>query len=104
MNTNGLLHRWNIALRMALAADGLYDGATMDIDAIIPQAGTAGELVDMAQERILGMLLPAHERAMLVELLTRSGDDTRAVDYEMRYRRLPMVLGVLLASPYFQWH
>jgi hypothetical protein len=104
MNTNGLLHRWNVALRLALAGDGLYDGATMDIDAVIPQAGTVGELVDAAQERIIGMRLPDHERAMLAALLTRSGDAAHAVDYEMRYRRLPIVLGVLLASPYFQWH
>jgi hypothetical protein len=103
MNTNGLLHRWNTALTIGLASDGFFDGATMNLDAFVPQVSTAGEMVDVAVQTILGITLPDVERQLLVQFVTNSGDENRAIDNELRYQKLPTLIGILLASPYFQW-
>jgi hypothetical protein len=104
LNTNGILHRWNTALTIALAGDGLFEGATMNLDAVIPQVATVGEMVNTAIERILGISIPSAERALLVQFVSRTGDENQAVDYELRYTKLPSLVGLLMASPYFQWH
>jgi hypothetical protein len=104
LNTNGLLHRWNMALNIALAGDGLFEGASMNVDAVIPEVATVGEMVDVATKRILNLDLPANERQMLVEFVSRNGDETQSVNSDLRYTKLPSLLGILMASPYFQWH
>lgn len=104
LNTNGLLHRWNMALNLALAGDGLFDQASMNVDAVIPMVATVGEMVDVTCMRLLNITLPAAERQLLVEFVSRRGDETQAVDNELRYTKLPSLMGILMASPYFQWH
>lgn len=104
LNTNGLLHRWNMALNIALAGDGLFEGATMNLDAVLPMSATVGEMVDSATSRILHVELPSNERQLLVEFVSRRGDETQAVDADLHYTKLPSLLGILMASPYFQWH
>lgn len=101
INTNGLLHRWNLAMNIALAGDGYFPSAALDVTAVLPPQPTAGELVDAASQRILGMTLPEDERQSLIAYVASSADV--AVDASRYHSRAPGVIGMLLASPYFQW-
>jgi uncharacterized protein (DUF1800 family) len=93
MNTNGLLHRWNAALNMALAGEGYFEGIALNLEAVVPMQDTAAQLVDAAAERLLGGIIHDEDRAQLIAFV---GDNTY-------YDTLPGVLGLLMASPYFQW-
>lgn len=103
LNTNGLLHRWNTALTLALAGDGYTPGVSLNMDAVIPYVATAGELVDAAAERLLGYRLPDTDRAHLLAYVSRDANPDAPLDERLRYDKLPGVVGLILASPYFQW-
>jgi hypothetical protein len=103
LNTNGLLYRWNLALNMALAGEGYVEGIALNLDAIIPQANTIGELVDVVIERLLPVQFPTDLRQSLVNLLNRNGDESAPVDARLRRQYLPTLVGLVIASPQFQW-
>jgi hypothetical protein len=100
INTNGLLQRWNLALNLALAGEGYFPGASLNLEAVIPMVATVGELVDAASERVLGGRVNEADRAQLVALM---GAETDNVTPDLYYEKFPGLLGLLLASPYFQW-
>jgi len=103
ISTNGLLHRWNIALDLVQAGNGYLEGAALDITVVVPPETTVGELIDSAAQHILERPLPEDERAMLGSYVTRSGDLDQAVTAELYFERLPGLIGLLIVSPYFQW-
>ncbi|PJF26109.1 MAG: DUF1800 domain-containing protein [Phototrophicales bacterium] len=101
INTNGLLHRWNLAMNIALSGDGYLSGAALDVRAVVPPQPTAGALVDAASERILGMILPEPDRQTMISYVASSADTP--IDASRYHSRAPILIGLLLASPYFQW-
>jgi uncharacterized protein (DUF1800 family) len=101
INTNGLLHRWNLAMNIALSGDGYLSSAALNVTAVLPPQPTAGALVDAASERILGMILPEPDRQTMVAYVASSADTP--IDASRYYSRAPGLIGLLLASPYFQW-
>ena len=103
INTSGLLARWNTAMQLALAGDGYFEGSVVNLDLVIPPAATVGKLVDQAAEIILGTPLAPSDRAALIAYVSRSADDAEVLTSELRRAKLPGVVGLLLASPYFQW-
>ena len=104
LNTNGLLYRWNVGLNMALAGEGYAEGIVLNLDAVIPLVETIGELVDMVAERILTVSLPADLRQLFISLMTVDGNADTPLDDRTRRTYLPTLVGLMIASPQFQWH
>jgi hypothetical protein len=100
MNANGLMQRWNAAMLLPLAADGWIDGVELNLDALIPPVKTAEELVDAATALILGGNVSPEDRETFIRFMSPDG----VFEDWMRADRLPALLGLLMASPYFQWH
>jgi hypothetical protein len=103
INTNGLLHRWNIALNLAEAGSGYVDGVALNLDVVVPIQGTVGEQIDAAAQRILGRTLPDDERALFAAFMSRDANLDEPMTSDIYYTKLPGVIGLLLASPHFQW-
>jgi len=98
MNTNGLLARWNAAF--AIVDPGEGNSVTVDLDALAPKTLNAAEMVDTAITRLFGGSVSRTDRDLLVTLLSSEGGLTADNVAERR----ALLLGLLLASPYFQWH
>ena len=101
INTNGLLNRWNFAL--ALATNKIK-GTHVDLQAT-PNASmalTAAGLVDFWAGRLLGRPLAPADRAGLTAFVGAG----RPADFELSARmlevRVPELVALLMASPYFQ--
>jgi hypothetical protein len=103
MNTNGILYRWNAALTLGLAGDGYFPGVAVNLDAIVPEAATIGELVTVAAEKLLLKPLPAADAEQLITLLIGSNAPETPLLAPVRQQQLPILVGMLLASPHFQW-
>ncbi len=101
LNAGGLLNRWNTAM---LLAGGLDDSIHVDLDARVPPAPTAVALVDSATLVVLGRLIAAADRAQLVAFVADGSGPQTLLTSDMRADKLPALIGLLLASPYFQWH
>ncbi|MBC8100850.1 MAG: DUF1800 domain-containing protein [Armatimonadetes bacterium] len=103
ISTNGLLNRWNAAINLAAAGEGMFEGVALNLDMVIPEAATVGELVDTAAQHILGAPLPDADRTHFINFVSRDGDEGQRVDTDLRNTKLSGVVGLLMASPYFQW-
>ncbi|MDX2163029.1 MAG: DUF1800 domain-containing protein [bacterium] len=103
INTNGLLHRWNLALDLANASEGYVSGVALHLEAVVPPQATVGALIDTAAERLLGHGLPDADRALLAAYITRSGSLEEGINADTYYEKAPGLIGLVLASPYFQW-
>jgi uncharacterized protein (DUF1800 family) len=103
MNANGLLHRWNMAMLLPLADDGYIDGVRLNLNRVVPQVATVGELVDTATALVLSANIPDADRAQLVTFMTANGNEAEPLSKSMRDVKLPSLIGLLMASPYFQW-
>jgi len=96
-----MLARWNFGL--AAAEDRLL-GTTLDLVGQMADAGVAGQataIVDYWADRLLPRPLLAEDRTMLVEELAAGGDGR--VTAGEAADRLPMVVALMIDSPYFQW-
>lgn len=102
-NTNGLLHRWNTALALANAGDGYFWGAVLNLENVIPQASTVGELVDVTAQTLLHAPLPPSARQHLLAFMSRTADEREPVTPNLRHSKLGSLVGLIFASPYFQW-
>ncbi len=114
ISTSGLLARWNYALMFSSAAAGEWEGVKAPFIALGEQIGagvaTAGELVDAAARFALaGGTLSAEDRrtysAFVIDGLEegdQQGEDT-PITPDVRADRLPALLALIIASPYFQW-
>jgi uncharacterized protein (DUF1800 family) len=96
-----MLSRWNFGLA---AAENRLAGVEVDLvgqmadDAV---AGQAGAIVDYWTDRLLARPLLPEDRTLLVEDLTAGGDGRVAAGEAAA--RVPMLVALLLDSPYFQW-
>ncbi|MCC7207072.1 MAG: DUF1800 domain-containing protein [Anaerolineae bacterium] len=105
VNTNGLLARWNAAMFVAIAAHGWIDTFRVNLDALVGPADTAAELVDATIAHVFpGATLDEADRQMLVRFVSDGAGPKMPVSDDVRADRLPTLFGLLLASPYFQWH
>lgn len=103
MNTNGLLHRWNTALQLGMAGEGFFPGVALNLEAVVPQAATVGELVQTTAERLLYRPLPQSDADELVTLLVGTNAPETPVSASFRQYQMPLLVGMILASPQFQW-
>ncbi len=103
INTNSLLHRWNAALLMALGGEGYLPGVALNLDRVVPPAATVGELVDVTTAQILGFPIASADRDQLIAYMSRAGNPDEPLTENARYEKLPGLVGLVMASPYFQW-
>lgn len=105
LNTGALLNRWNTGMLIAGAA---YDDSGIHIpyDKLLPTAATstAADLVDSATQLVLNGTINADDRAQLIAYVTDGGPASTRITHEHRETKLPALMGLLLSSPYFQWH
>lgn len=104
MSTGGMLARWNLAMLLPLAVDGWFEGLDANLDALIPDAPTVSELVDTAAMTILQRTLDENAREYIVHFVASAGDPNEPASSDLRSDKLPALVGILLASPQFQWH
>ncbi len=104
INTNALLNRWNLAMLMPLTAEGWVEEMSLEWDSLIPQTETIGELVDAAAVAILGGALNDADRTAVLTSIADDTDPYETIDHDTRSYYLPTLVGVLMSSPYFQWH
>jgi uncharacterized protein (DUF1800 family) len=104
LNANGLLQRWNTAMTLAYTSQGWTDGEiTLDLNALIPAAGTVQELINVTSQQLLGYPLSPEDQNQLAFFVSDYGDPNQVIDDSLRNDRLPTLVGLILASPYFQW-
>lgn len=87
--TSGLLGRWNFALDLAA---NRVRGTRVDLAALTRDAGSPEDVVDVLALRFVGEPPSSEARAILVDV-------AHGATLE---QQLPLVAGLLLASPYFQ--
>lgn len=70
---------------------------------MIPAAATVGELVDAATNQILGFPIASADRDQLIAYMSRDANPDEALSESARLDKLPGLVGLVMASPYFQW-
>lgn len=102
VNTGALLARWNTAFALA---EGRIRGIRADVRPHIgSNATSAGTLVDALSETLLHMPLATSARAALLEYVSEGQGEGAVLSQPLTARKLPGLLGLLLASPGFQIH
>lgn len=106
MSTHGLLGRWNLGLVFPQTSEGWIDGIELELGAVIARADTAGELLDAAATAVLGSSeqLSPEDRTALLTFVTEDGNEAHRLEDWERRDKLATLLGLIFASPYFQWH
>lgn len=108
MTTNGLLARWNTAMRLTHSAfsdagDTGWGLMNTGLWAKIGNPQTAVQLVDAAAEQIFGAPLPPADAAEFVHYVTDGAGGDTAVTAHLLSRKLASLYGLMLASPQYQW-
>jgi hypothetical protein len=87
------------------AKEDWFEAADIDLDQLIPEspAETVGGLIDKTTRRLLGGTVQPQDREQLIFFMSDFGDAQQPVDADLRAERLPSLIGLILASPYFQW-
>jgi hypothetical protein len=102
VNTGGMLARWNTAFALA---EGRVRGVKQDLDSLVARdVPDAGALVDTIGTALLHAPLPPPARAALLEYASDGQGEGRQLDRAMIDRKLPELVGLILASPAFQLH
>jgi hypothetical protein len=106
LNTNGLLNRWNMGLSFPFASEGWYEDIALNLNTLVPPVANADQLVSASAAAILGSpaRLSGEDRALLLAYVTDGGSPTLPLTDDIRANKLPSLIGLLLASPQFQWH
>lgn len=102
INTNGLLGRWNLLLRLA---GGGAPGVRIDWLPWVRSAAVAtpAQLVDALTDRLLHRTLLTADRSDLIAHAAAGGSGTARLPVSTLANRAPEVAALLLDSPYFQW-
>jgi Protein of unknown function (DUF1800) len=104
VNTNGLMLRWRLAMSLVEAERGWINGVSVDPSGQIGPVSTCGELVDKAAALVFpAMDLAAEDRQQLIDLVSDGQGPDRIVDMAIRVDKIPVLVAMLIASPYFQW-
>ncbi len=96
--TNGLLNRWNQGLQLA---ENAVAGLRVDLNALLGGANTPARIVDQLASRVLHRTLNNNDRNDLISALGAPSADT-VLEASALANRVPGLLGLLLASAYFQ--
>ena len=102
LNTNGLLNRWKAAFALMTKSTG--GTVKLPFNELIPPVQTAAELVDKATLLLLGGTIHPEDRDQLIAFVASGAKPSDKLDQQTRDAKLPLLMGLLLASPYFQWH
>ncbi|MEM6529388.1 MAG: DUF1800 domain-containing protein [Chloroflexota bacterium] len=104
LTTNGLLSRWNIAMRMTEASQGGDDtGLRVTLHEEIGNPVTVGELVSTVSLRVFGYVLPAPDLQTYVAYASDETGASTPVTPALLSRKLGTLFGLMMASPQFQW-
>ncbi len=99
-----LLTRWNLGLAMT----GSGEGSARFIPGFLPaqqtpsDLSTAGEVVDYWIDRLIHRPMLDEDRQRVIDFLTENGDESTPVTGGVA-RRVPMMISLIIDSPYFQW-
>lgn len=104
LNTNGLLNRWNLAMTIPFASEGWMEQIHLDWDQLLPPTNTVAQLVDVTAKTVLGGHINNADVQAIIHALSDSVNPTESIDRDTRNYYLPTLTGILLSSPYFQWH
>jgi uncharacterized protein (DUF1800 family) len=100
-NTNGLLNRWNMGAALSL---GWFDQVGIDTRlAGRTGAKTVGAFVDAVAQMLIQRPLDPADRSRLVDYVGEGRAANANVAGWYLNRRAPVLLALLLGSPYFQW-
>lgn len=100
INTSGMLGRWSFAF--ALAEDRL-PGVRLDIAELTGPARTPKALVDRLTARVLHRPLHKDDRLRLIDFASEGGSATAVLSSQQLAQRTRELVGVLIASDYFQY-
>lgn len=105
MNTTGLLGRWGAALGAGAAAGGWVEGFNVDaFKSRIPQDLNAEALVDATFAALLPQVeFNPTDRANLIAFIGGGLVPEAPITGDERNWRLAFLIGLIIASPYFQW-
>lgn len=95
-STNGLLNRWNFAFALA---EGRLRGLRANGAALVGSARTPAELLDQLSDRVVHRTLAETDRGALLAYIGGSNAPLPSATLAVKAAGL---LGLLLASPYFQ--
>lgn len=104
ITSSGLLARWNTAQYLTHEAmSEEYTHMTTDIANRVGSPGTVGELVDAASGLVFGVPLSGAARAPFIAYAADDGDEYTAISPYLLAQKLGSLVGLLLASPMYQW-
>ncbi|MFV1949267.1 MAG: DUF1800 domain-containing protein [Anaerolineales bacterium] len=104
--TNGVLARWNTAMRLTHGAYSDPDwgwGLSSQLRERIGNPDTVGELVDAVSEQVFGKRLEGESRHPFVDYASDGSGPQTSVDAHLLARKLGSLFGLMLASPLYQW-
>ena len=94
-NTNQSLYRWNLAL---MVASGLLPGISTELSSQLGGYSSTTELVDGLSLALLGELLPADARQILIEFGQSIQDGNLPTEIDPP----SLLAGLILSTPHFQ--
>ena len=106
LSGNGLLARWNVAMRLTHGAAST-ENQSWDIRSTlherIPEVNTVTELVSEVSKQVFGYVLPETELEPFIHYASDGVGGLEPVTVFLRARKLNSLYGLMLASPAFQW-
>ncbi|HFC12778.1 MAG TPA: DUF1800 domain-containing protein, partial [Anaerolineae bacterium] len=103
---NSMLARWNVAMLLTHGAHTGTDeswGMRSNLDGLIGQPKTVGELVDQVATRVFGEPLNSAQSQPFIKYASDGQGATRSVDNHLFSRKYASLFGLMLASPLYQW-
>ena len=106
LSANGLLTRWNTAMRLTHGALSDADqgyGLSTRLTERTPEVETVGELVAAVSRQVFGARLPEAALEPFVHYASDGAGAAEPVTPQLLGRKLGSLYGLMLASPQFQW-
>lgn len=101
MNSGASLTRWNWVF--GLAEDKISTGIRINVASLISSANTAQLLVDQLSARLLRRVLKTEDRDRFINFAANGGSATVVLDATTINLRARELIGLMLASKYFQY-
>ena len=101
VNTGASLTRWNWVF--GLAEDKITTGIRINVAALISTANTPQLLVDRLSARLLRRTLSVEDRDRFISFAANGGTSTQVLDATVLSLRAREMIGLMLASKYFQY-
>ncbi|MGH8051390.1 MAG: DUF1800 domain-containing protein [Arenimonas sp.] len=101
VNTGASLTRWNWVF--GLAEDKISSGIRINVPTLISTANTPQLLVDRLSARLLRRALTVEDRDRFISFAANGGSATQVLDATSLNLRARELIGLMLASKYFQY-